>query len=161
MKNLIAILCFIIFPHAAYSSHHIKEEPVDAYVLKIVDGDTIHATINDEIVKMRLAFIDCPERNQPLGSEATEALKEEILDRTVKVHIFNFDRYGRAITEIIANNYSVNLKLVMDGKCFVYRRYAKGMIEYFNAETSARSQKKGVHSTDDFIKPWDWRKLRK
>ena len=38
-------------------------------VTKVVDGDTIHVLADNVRYKIRLASIDAPERNQPLGEK--------------------------------------------------------------------------------------------
>ena len=44
---------------------------------RVVDGDTIHLkTETNNAIKVRLAFIDAPELNQPFGKDAKAFLKK-------------------------------------------------------------------------------------
>ena len=64
-------------------------------VVKVVDGDTIDVLTDDnQTIRIRLNGIDCPERGQPFGNNATQSLKDSILGYVVKVVSHNQDRYG-------------------------------------------------------------------
>ena len=42
----------------------------------VVYGDTVHATKEGKLYKIRLTEIDAPERDQPYGAESTKLLKQ-------------------------------------------------------------------------------------
>ena len=44
-------------------------------VVWVVDGDTVHATKNGQLYKIRLTEIDAPERDQPFGKQSRDNLK--------------------------------------------------------------------------------------
>ena len=52
---------------------------------------------NKTTVKVRLASIDCPERNQPYAGRARQFLSDAIFGRQVTVVIDSKDRYGRSL----------------------------------------------------------------
>jgi len=57
-----------------------------AKVIKMVDGDTIDVLTDDnQTIRIRLNGIDCPERGQPYGNNATDTLQASILGNLVKV----------------------------------------------------------------------------
>mgnify|MGYP001288358451 CR=1 FL=1 len=67
-------------------------------MIRVVDGDTIDVlTDAKETIRIRLHGIDCPERGQPFGNNATQALKASILGNVVKVVSHGQDRYDRTI----------------------------------------------------------------
>ena len=45
-------------------------------VVKIADGDTLTLLVDSEQLKIRLSDIDTPERKQPFGTKAKQALSE-------------------------------------------------------------------------------------
>ena len=45
-------------------------------VVKIADGDTLTIVVDDRQEKIRLSDIDTPERKQPYGSRAKQALAD-------------------------------------------------------------------------------------
>ena len=50
-------------------------------VIKVIDGDTIDVLTDDnETIRIRLYGIDCPERGQPFGNNATQALKFSVIN---------------------------------------------------------------------------------
>jgi len=52
-----------------------QAETLEGKVVKIADGDTLTLlTSSNEQVKIRLAGIDTPERKQPFGNKAKQAL---------------------------------------------------------------------------------------
>ena len=58
----------------------------EAYVTKVIDGDTIWALINGNEEKIRLIGIDCPEYTKEIeayGKEATEFTTEKLLNKTI------------------------------------------------------------------------------
>lgn len=69
-------------------------EVIQGKVVAIADGDTATILVNDTQYKIRLAEIDTPERGQPYGSRARQALSELIFGKEVTARIQDVDRYG-------------------------------------------------------------------
>ncbi len=70
---LIFFIC-LINVHCLASS--ITSDKLHAKVIKVVDGDTVYLKHKEfGKLKVRLADIDAPEKNQPYGSESTNILK--------------------------------------------------------------------------------------
>jgi len=66
----------------------------------VTDGDTVKVSSNGEDFSVRLAQIDTPERNQPHGSQATQALEAMVLMKQVGLTVTDVDRYGRLVAMI-------------------------------------------------------------
>ena len=49
-------------------------------VEKIIDGDTVYATLEGKPYKLRLTEIDAPERDQPFGRQSKVFLRELLKD---------------------------------------------------------------------------------
>ena len=63
-----------------------KIEFQEAYVTKIIDGDTIGVTIDGKYYKVRFIGINCPEYTkeiEPYGKEATEYTNEKLYNKTI------------------------------------------------------------------------------
>lgn len=82
-----------------------------ARIDKIVDGDTIDATVDlgfhvQKKQRFRLARINTPEMNDPdegtrqRAAAAREYLVSTVLGKLVKVESYKTDRYGRYIAEV-------------------------------------------------------------
>jgi len=110
-------------------------------------------------VKIRLYGIDCPEKLQEFGLQArakTVSLTEGQLVSIIPVHQ---DRYGRTVAYVLlADGTNVNYKLVSEGYAWWFRAYAKKDAQFACRELLARTQKKGLWSSDDAIAPWLFRK---
>ena len=71
-------------------------------MVRIVDGDTLVVLDGGEQQhKVRLAGIDCPERKQPWGQRAKQALSGYVFDRDVAVDWGKRDRYGRIVGKVL------------------------------------------------------------
>jgi micrococcal nuclease len=84
-------------------------------VVKVTDGDTVKLQNAGSI---RLIGVDCPEKSQPGGSEATAFVTKALLGKTIEYELCvkqPADRYGR-------------------GLGFIYARDANGRRVLFNAE---------------------------
>ena len=80
----------------------------DATMLRVIDGDTIEAVVDvgwNIAVKVivRLAGIDCPERNTPEGVAARDFADNFFADCNSSVILISYstkDRYGRHLARI-------------------------------------------------------------
>lgn len=133
-------------------------------VVRIVDGDTLVVLdATNTQTKIRLAGIDCPEREQPWGQRAKQALSGYVFDQQVTVEWDKLDRYKRVVGKILDGEQDVNLTLVRDGMCWWYRKYAREQSPvdqrlYEAAETKAREARKALWSDPEPVGPWEWRR---
>ena len=79
-------------------------------VIKIADGDTLTILV-DKQLKIRLSDIDTPERKQPFGSRAKQALSELAFDKQARVVEVTKDRYGRIVGRVYVDGVDVNREL--------------------------------------------------
>ena len=77
-------------------------------VVGITDGDTVTLMVNREQYKIRLAEIDTPERGQPWGAGARQALSEKVFRENVTIEVVDTDRYGRLVGKIWFGNRDIN-----------------------------------------------------
>ena len=76
----------------------VNARTIDGKVNSITDGDTIKIlTADKQTKKIRLAQIDTPEKKQPWGQKAKQALSDKIYKKAVQVEIETTDRYGRLV----------------------------------------------------------------
>lgn len=77
-------------------------ELMEAQVTRVWDGDTLHAQVEGETLKIRLIGMDCPEvgeRAEPLGEDARSRAEALAEGQTVWLEADSGDRdkYGRAL----------------------------------------------------------------
>jgi endonuclease YncB( thermonuclease family) len=121
-------------------------------VSEVTDGDTI--TVSGRSV--RLQGIDAPERGQPHGQAATEALRAAVLDERVRLELRGNDRYGRLIAVVYRDDRNINRWLVRQGHAWEYDRYSDDPA-MVRLEKAARADDRGVWAGDSPVPPWEWR----
>ena len=147
------IILFLIF-----FSNIIAEEI--SGVPKIVDGDTVHVFFKDEVYKLRLTEIDAPERDQPFGIDSTNYLKKLLGEGKVDIDISGTDRYGRKLARLYWKGKDINRELVSAGYAWVYDEYVTDY-SFYDDQTKAKLNRRGLWVDSDPIKPWIWRRLEK
>ena len=140
------------------------------FVTEIVDGDTIEVETSDGDRKtVRLNGIDCPEHDQPFGTNASAILRTLIKGKRVRIVEANPPNERG---HIVANVYLpqpdklvnlpdrfVNRELVRRGLAWHDMRKSTDQ-RLASDELHARSKQLGIWSgTQEPIPPWDWCKL--
>lgn len=94
-----------------------------AFVVKVVDGDTIDVNIGGRVERLRYIGIDTPEYNEPCGSEATQANAALVAGKTVQLvrDITERDKYGRLLRYVYVGDMLVEAELVRQGWAEAYR----------------------------------------
>jgi len=129
-------------------------------VLNVSDGDTLTVVVNDKAEKVRLNGIDCPESDQPFGSQATQLTKQLALEKAVTITDFGRDKYRRLLGDVVlADGRLLNRELVREGFCWWYRKYAPENTVLEQLETEAREARKGLWADSKPVPPWEWRQL--
>jgi endonuclease YncB( thermonuclease family) len=130
-------------------------------VVGIADGDTLTMLVDNVQYKIRLAEIDTPEKRQPYGTRAKQALSEMVFGEEIRVEVQTVDRYGRTVARVYIDDVDVCAELVRQGMAWVYRRYVKDESLY-DVEQEAKNTKRGIWSlpVSQQIPPWEWRRNR-
>ena len=98
---------------------------------KIADGDTLTLlTSTKDQVKIRLAGIDTPERKQPFGNRAKQALAKLAFQKQALIEAETKDRYGRTVGVVFVDGLNVNHELVKQGMAWFYRKYTNDKALY-------------------------------
>lgn len=95
-----------------------NNEPVNAKVAEIVDGDTIRVYIDDKVYSIRYIGIDTPETNIDFYSLESKLKNAELVEGmtvTLIKDVSETDVYGRLLRYVISGNTFVNLELVEKG----------------------------------------------
>ena len=94
----------------------VQAEKLEGKVVKIADGDTLTLlTSTKDQVKIRLAGIDTPERKQPFGNRAKQALAKLAFQKQALIEAETKDRYGRTVGVVFVDGLNVNHELVKLG----------------------------------------------
>jgi len=133
MRLILLLLLIIAFPAFA--------ERVTGEIVSITDDDTVVLLVDRQQMKIRLAEIDTPERGQPWGNKAKQALAEKVFREQVDIDITDRDRYGRFIGKIWRDDRDINKELVAEGHAWVYRQY---MTDKTLRKDVAKARERGV-----------------
>jgi endonuclease YncB( thermonuclease family) len=150
--------------------------PRTCLVVGVVDGDTIKARCGqpgsyDEI-KVRFNGIDAPEKRQPFGERAKQAMSDLVYMKDVDLDCIKTDRYGRSVCKVMVapasaphgpKTLDAGLAMVTIGMAWWYRAYSREQTlqergQYEFAETEAKARRAGLWRDVEPLAPWDWRK---
>ncbi|MDP1633358.1 MAG: thermonuclease family protein, partial [Gallionellaceae bacterium] len=149
MRTLCALLCILpLWVHA---------EVFDALVLFVSDGDSLTVSREGERIKIRLADIDAPEREQPWGKQSRTSLRELAGKRQVRIDSRAVDQYGRVVAQVGIEGLDINREQVRRGMAWIYS-YRSADNPYQDSQDEARAAKRGLWSQPDPQPPWRWRK---
>jgi endonuclease YncB( thermonuclease family) len=115
-KNLlIAFILLICIAGAYLSTINAHEYEKTGYVTKVIDGDTIEISNQEE--KIRLWGVDTPELNTEKGQEVKENVTEQLLGKEVTLDIDDkkeHDHYGRTLAKVYLNGTDINQWLLTE-----------------------------------------------
>lgn len=130
-----------------------------ARVIAVLDGDTVMAVSNSgPPVKVRLADIDAPEKEQPEGIAAKKSLSELVLHKQVSMNAQATDIYGRLVAHLTVDGRSVNEEQLRRGMAWEYSNYHSNKT-YVALQNGAQQAKRGLWAGAEIMEPAQWRKL--
>jgi micrococcal nuclease len=96
MNYLITILLVsvLVLPSQIYAASFTGK------LVKVLDGVTVEVMHDGKAERIRLAQIDCPEKNQPFGQAAKRYVLDFAAHKIVTVEVVTIDRYGRTVGEV-------------------------------------------------------------
>src|SRR5215510_11654261 len=97
----------------------LEQEPVRGRTIGVTDGDTIKVlTAAKQQIRVRIAFVDAPEKGQAFGQRAKAAMSELVFGKDVKLRPHAIDRYGRLVARVLIDNQDAGLELLKQGLCW-------------------------------------------
>ncbi|MCY3818173.1 MAG: thermonuclease family protein [Gammaproteobacteria bacterium] len=136
---------------------------LNALVVGISDGDTVTLLVQEDgrqfRTRFRLTEIDTPERGQPWGTRARQALAGKVFRQRVRIMPEGVDRYDRMLGKIYIDGRDINREMVREGHAWAYRRYLSDK-SLLNDERLAREAGAGLWSMPEpqQVAPWEWRR---
>lgn len=141
---------------------HISTDHANCHPVHIADGDTFTCLTNSHTTfKVRLRYIDAPERGQPYARAAQQTLRQAIWNQTVHLHTKEKDRYGRHVAEAYVHGRNINQHMVRSGHAWAYRQYLSPSQRqlYLQLEEEARSARRGLWADPHPVYPPDYRRV--
>lgn len=131
-------------------------------VVGVIDGDTVDILVDQQPIRIRLGEIDTPERDQPYGSRAKQALSTKVFNKTITVNVDTTDRYGRKVGHLTLDGRDINREMVAEGHAWVYRKYLDD-VSLLQNEEEARVMRLGLWALPEAQNqaPWEWREFKR
>lgn len=129
-------------------------------VVGVKDGDTVVVIdASNYQTTLRLAEVDCPEKDQPFGTKAKQFTSDQVYLKTIKYVVTDTDRYGRSIAMIYFENDNkyLSAEIIKAGMGWHYKKYSTST-KLANFEVKAKKDKIGLWFDNNPIAPWEWRK---
>jgi endonuclease YncB( thermonuclease family) len=119
VKPLLAFLLLFITAPLQF-----PETVITARLIGITDGDTVKAlAAGNQLLRIRLSWIDAPEKGQPFGQRAKQAMSELVFGREVELRPHSVDRYRRLVAQVLVDDQDAGLELLKQGLCWINERY--------------------------------------
>ena len=129
------------------------------WCVKVQEGDTVIVYVNKKMLKIRMAYIDCPESDQPFGPESIQFTTNLLLKKKVRVEIESYAEGGVLIGRVIINDQDLSMILVEAGLAWYYKDH--GAERYLaKAERKAKRNKIGLWVQKKPVAPWIHRELK-
>jgi len=127
-------------------------------VIKVIDGNTLEVVGEDnEIHKVQLAGIDCPELEQEYGEQAKSHLQDLILHKEVVVTFIGKDRWGNYLVTVMTDGTKdIRLEMLEVGLAWTAERNPLPELETIKEQ--ARENEKGLWKLDNPTPPWVYRR---
>ncbi|ADE10899.1 thermonuclease family protein [Sideroxydans lithotrophicus] len=149
--RIVAVLCCCLALSA-------QAETFSARVIAVMDGDTVMVLRQGQRIKIRLANIDAPEKDQPFGPQSRDSMLEMVDKKQVQVDSQAVDQYGRIVGLLSVNGLSVNQAQVKRGMAWEYSHYHSDKT-YLALQSEAQRLRLGLWSQAQPVPPWQWREL--
>jgi endonuclease YncB( thermonuclease family) len=139
-------------------------QTLEGKVVGVADGDTMTILgAGNRQTRVRLQGIDAPESRQAFGQDSKHNLSDLVFNKQVVVEYEKTDQYGRTLGKVVVGGRDVNLEQIKVGLAWHYKHYQGDQSPtdrrlYADAETEARSARRGLWADAAPIPPWDFRR---
>ncbi len=133
-----------------------------ATMVDVEDGDTIRVILDNSSFTVSLYGIDSPERTQPHGVQAGQALAKLLNRKKIRLQIYDNDRGNRRCLAVVSvGEKNVNELLVKGGHAWVQKKYCYESFcsDWISSQAQAKAAKKGLWSYPEPMAPWVWRAM--
>ncbi len=133
-------------------------DAIKGKVVSVIDGNTLEIIADDnEMYKIILYGIDCPEVDQEYGDKAKELLEKLILEKDVQVIIQGKDRKGNRLgILIVEGKEDSRFSLLREGLAWTSEKDPIAELE--DLKEKARGKNKGLWKEENPTPPWIFRR---
>lgn len=139
MKKIIAFftLFTVLLTSIAFA------ESFNGKVISVIDGNNLIVASREKTYKVRLVGIECPEMDQPFGSQAKQYVTDLVRGREVWVDIMGVDHDNRMIGLVKVNGKDISLEVTRAGLAWCDTKFHRFQ-KIVSAEQDVKSKKIGL-----------------
>lgn len=148
---LAATLAALVIGLSGCSSQPGLAPPGGPYeIAEVFDGDSFNLiAANQQIVRVRIAGIDAPEKRQPYSNKSKESLESLLAGGTITLTPVKIDRFERWVAHVSVNQNDIGLLQIQRGYAWFFTRYQQDLddrrkSDYARAEENARRDGLGL-----------------
>ncbi|MGD7788342.1 thermonuclease family protein [Propionibacteriaceae bacterium Y1700] len=130
-----------------------------ATIVRVIDGDTVLVTVDDQLTRVRLLNVDTPETKHPgepvqcMGEEAAAFLTDRLpagTEVSLQYDLKRTDRYGRVLAGVVEGDSLINAEIAGRGLgvAVLFEPNRRFLAEVEAAEQSARQKEFGLFGAD-------------
>ena len=117
LSGLILVVLFFVSGTLYYVFVDDSVDFITADVVKVVDGDTVDLSDGQRV---RLLGVNAPESSMENYDESKDFLVDFILNESVGLEIYGFEKYGRILGYIFFDGENVNQRILSEGLGSLY-----------------------------------------
>ncbi len=153
MKRVMSLMVVLMVVFMGWANDNIIGK-----VVSVIDGNTLEVIGEDnEIYKILLHGIDCPELEQEYGEKAKKALEKLVLEKKVLVKLQGRDRLGNRLGVImIEGEEDPRFELLKEGLAWTSEKNPIEELE--TIKEKAREKNRGLWREDSPTPPWIFRR---
>lgn len=160
MKKILPVVILIV-AFLGYRLFSYSEGDVEHKVVAINDGDTLEMIQNGKKIRVRLAYIDSPEKGQAFGNKSRQYLADLCFGKIVQLQHEGLDQYKRILGIVyLEDGTNINKEMIKAGMAWCYTQYAKDST-YAQLQHDAQKKKIGLWVDKHAVAPWEYRKLKR
>jgi endonuclease YncB( thermonuclease family) len=153
MKNLMVVMAIVVGTTAAFAG-----DAFEGKVISVIDGNTIEVTTADQqLYKLSLIGIDCPELGQAFGDQAKMFLEKLILNKSVTITLQGKDRLGNSLAVVkIKGSKDPRVDLLKEGLAWTAEKNPDSELD--THRTKAQQRGIGLWQAENPTPPWTYRR---
>lgn len=151
MNKIGLLLLFLSVMNSTFGA-----EKITGKVVAVLDGNTFEMLAEDnDIYRILLYGIDCPESGQPFAEEAKKELEKLILKQKITVDIQGKNRLGVRMGVVVSRDDPREL-LLRNGLAWTSENNPQSDLERLRLEAEAK--KTGIWAETNPVPPWIFRR---
>ena len=156
LKSIIGILC-VLLPSYAMAAELIGR------AIEVKSGDTVIIEDgNSQRHEIKLAGIDAPEHGQPYFHRSQKALADEVIGKTLRIHVVGSQPKSRIIGKALHDSEDINVRQLHLGMAWYDRHDLKHISSldstlFAQQERKARTKHLGLWRDRNPVAPWVYR----